>query len=366
MTISTFWTPVFRTLGWTVEPLSAEYESLPWLAGNARFAELSGRLLGAHVAHAGLIVLWAGSMTLFELSRFDPTQPMYQQSLILLPNLARLGIGVGDGGVVVDTYPYFAIAIVHLVSAAVLAAGGVFHAAIGPERLETEFPFFGYRWDDGNKMTTVIGIHLILLGCGAWLLVAKAMFWGGIYDPSVEQVRLITQPTLDPLRIFGYLFGFTPDGWTLKGMAAVNNLEDVIGGHIWVGGLCCLGGVFHIVSQPLALAQRALVWSGEAYLSYSQGALAMMGFIAAVFVSVNDTVYPSVFFGPLPGTYASTISSPGATSVRIFLANAHLLLGALFLLGHIWHAYRARSAARRGVNYSTVSDFLSAQPSQGD
>ena len=366
MTISTFWTPVFRTLGWTVEPLSAEYESLPWLAGNARFAELSGRLLGAHVAHAGLIVLWAGSMTLFELSRFDPTQPMYQQGLILLPNLARLGIGVGDGGVVVDTYPYFAIAIVHLVSAAVLAAGGVFHAAIGPERLEAEFPLFGYRWYDGNKMTTIVGIHLILLGCGAWLLVAKAMFWGGIYDPSVEQVRLIAQPTLNPLRIFGYLFGFTPDGWTLKGMAAVNNLEDVIGGHIWVGGLCCLGGVFHIVSKPLDLAQRTLVWSGEAYLSYSQGALAMMGVIAAVFVSVNDTVYPSVFFGPLPGTYASTISSPGVTSVRIFLANAHLLLGALFLMGHIWHAYRARSEARRGVNYRTVSDFLSAQPSQGD
>jgi photosystem II CP43 chlorophyll apoprotein len=37
-------------------------------------------LLGAHVAHAGLIVLWAGAMTLFELSRFNPSLPMHQQS----------------------------------------------------------------------------------------------------------------------------------------------------------------------------------------------------------------------------------------------------------------------------------------------
>ena len=34
----------------------------------------------------------------------------------------------------------------------------------GPDTLEESFPFFGYVWKDKNKMTTILGIHLCLLG----------------------------------------------------------------------------------------------------------------------------------------------------------------------------------------------------------
>nr|YP_009679085.1 photosystem II CP43 chlorophyll apoprotein [Teucrium mascatense]QDF64441.1 photosystem II CP43 chlorophyll apoprotein [Teucrium mascatense] len=159
-----------------------ETTGFAWWAGNARLINLSGKLLGAHVAHAGLIVFWAGAMNLFEVAHFVPEKPMYEQGLILLPHLATLGWGVGPGGGVLDTFPYFVSGVLHLISSAVLGFGGIYHALLGPETLEESFPFFGYVWKDRNKMTTILGIHLILLGLGAFLLVFKALYFGGVYD----------------------------------------------------------------------------------------------------------------------------------------------------------------------------------------
>ena len=276
-----------------------ESSGFAWWSGNARLINLSGKLLGAHVAHAGLIVFWAGAMTLFEVAHFIPEKPMYEQGLILLPHLAAQGWGVGAGGEIIDTFPYFVVGVLHLISSAVLGLGGIYHAIRGPETLEEYSAFFGYDWKDKNQMTNIIGYHLILLGCGALLLVAKAMFFGGLYDtwaPGGGDVRVITNPTLNPAVIFGYLLKspFGGDGW----IVSVDNLEDIVGGHIWIGLICIFGGVWHILTKPFGWARRAFIWSGEAYLSYSLGALSLMGFIAACFVWFNNTAYPSEFYGP--------------------------------------------------------------------
>ena len=313
---------------------------IPWRAGNARLVNLSGKLLGAHVAHAGLIVLWAGAITLFEVGNFDPSLPMYEQGLIVLPNLARLGFGVGEGGVI-DTYPYFVIGALHLISSAFLGAGGIFHALRGPAKLEDKFSFFGYSWDNPGKMTTILGIHLVLLGIGAFLLVGKAMAFGGLYDPAIQNIRIISNPTLNPTTIFGYLFGTEGRFW----LAGVNSLEDVVGGHIWIGAICILGGLWHMKTAPLGWAKGLFVWSGEAYLSYSIGAVSLMAFVATLFVSVNSLVFPTEFFGPtltlVFDRFPVFVSSDGVLTARVWLANAHFWLGFFFLQGHIFHALRA-------------------------
>ncbi|PHT85437.1 Photosystem II CP43 reaction center protein [Capsicum annuum] len=221
-----------------------ETTGFAWWAGNAQLINLSGKLLGAHVAHAGLIVFWVGAMNLFKVAHFVPENPMYKQGLILLPHLATLGWGVGPGGEVIDTFPYFVSGVLHLISSAVLGFGGIYHALLGPETLEESFPFFGYVWKDRNKMITILGIHLILLGIGSFLLVFKVLYFGGVYDtwaPGGGDVRKITNLTLSPSIIFGYLLKspFGGEGW----IVSVDDLEDIIGGHVWLGSICILDGI---------------------------------------------------------------------------------------------------------------------------
>lgn len=302
----------------------------PWLVGNARLTDLSGQLLGAHIAHAGLIMFWAGSITIIEVLRFAPDIPMYEQQMTLLPHLATLGWGVGSNGQIVDTYPYFVIGILHLVASAVLGAGGLFHVFRSPAVLKDSDGIavkFHYEWNDPKQLGLILGHHLIFLGLGAFLLVLKAMYFGGIYDANIHEVRLISNPTLDPSTIFGYLVGLKDGNWNLLGIASVDNLEDVIGGHIWVGLILILGGAWHILIAPFGWVKKLFpIENGEEILSYSLLGLALMAFISIPIVGYNQIAYPSEFYG----------------YDRLGEANLQLFLGIIAFCGYVWHSWRSR------------------------
>jgi len=274
-----------------------------WWSGNARFIELSGKFLGAHVAHSSLIVLWAGSMSLFEVSHYVPDKPLYEQGFILMPHLATLAFSVGPGGQIGSVYSYFVIGVLHLISAGVLGLGGIYHALFGPERLEeTTYGFLlGYQWQDRFRLTAILGAHLLSIGLAAGLLFAKAVYFGGLYDTWSSgggDVRLVKHlsVSLNPGVLLRYLSRspFGSEGWIIS----VNTMEDLVGGHYWVSLYLLIGGVWHIQTTPFGIVVRSFTWSGEAYLAYTLSAVALSGFIASVFSWYNNTAYPSEFYGP--------------------------------------------------------------------
>ncbi|MGD1930025.1 MAG: chlorophyll a/b binding light-harvesting protein [Leptolyngbyaceae cyanobacterium] len=325
-------------------------EQYSWWAGNARFINLSNTFIVAHVAQAALIMLWAGAFTLFELAVYAPDEPLYTQGLILLPHLATQGWGLDAGGAIVSTYTWFAIGMIHIVAAGVLTAGAYFHRsrlpanlAIAPGRAAA----FDFQWQDAPKLGFILGHHLVFLGLGALLLVVKAQFFGGLYDANVDEVRLVTAPTLDPATLWDYR----------THLFDVNNLEDLVGGHIYVTGLLIAGGAWHILVPPFKWVERVFIFSGDGILSYSLFGIAIAGFAASYYCGFNTLAYPEAFYGPtlelksafLPRYFELSPTMAEGYTNRTWLANSHFYLAFFFLQGGLWHFQRAM-----GFNISSL------------
>ena len=128
--------------------------------------------------HAGLITLWAGAMSLFEAAHYVSEKSIYEQGFILLPYMATLSFGVGPGGEIYSTYPFFIIGVLHIIVSGILGLGGIYHFIFGPERLEETslgMPF-AFSCQDRDKVSTVLGAHLIILGLGSIFIYQRSLF----------------------------------------------------------------------------------------------------------------------------------------------------------------------------------------------
>jgi len=201
-------------------------------------------------------------MSLFEVSRFVFERPMYEQGEILLPHMATLALGVGPGGDVDSTFPFFSTGCLQLMQ----VAQSLF--SLG----KTDF----------------VSTWIVALSNGA----LDTWSCGG----GNTRVLKFDATTLNFFVLSRYIIRapLGSEGWII----GVHSLEGVIGGHSWLGLFLISGGFWHVATQPFDALMRAFTWSGEAILGYSLSTLSLCSFTAAVLAWYNDTAYPSEMCGP--------------------------------------------------------------------
>ena len=197
-------------------------------------------------------------MALFELSHFVLEKPLYEEGFILLPHLATLAFSIGVSAQIVHIYSYFVTSAGHLISSGILGVGGIYHAISGPERLEeSRYAFlFGYQWKDRFRITGILGAHLGFLGSSVEFLFLKGLKLGGVYDTWAcggGDIRVIKGALLplNPYVLGKYLArgALGSEGWIIS----MNNMEDVIGGHYWLGIYLVGGGLWHIQTRAFGI-----------------------------------------------------------------------------------------------------------------
>ncbi len=321
--------------------------SYAWYAANAgAVTNKSGRFISSHIAHTGLICFGAGANTLFELARYNPDVPMGSQGLVVLPHLAGLGLGGISNGVFTDTYQLLVVGILHLILSGVYAGGGMLHAFRYEEKLES-YPEtarankFKFDWNDPDRLTFILGHHLLFLAAGNIQFVEWAK-WHGIYDSAAGVVRQV-EYNLDLGMIWNHQFDFL----------SISSLEDIMGGHAFLAFFMSAGGIFHILTKQYGEYNSFKgkdILSAEFVLSTSLAGAAYTAFVAALWCASNTTIYPVDLYGEvlqfklgIAPYWVDTDSSLAADAHtgRAWLTNVHFFIGFFYLQGHFFHGLRA-------------------------
>ncbi|KAL5644773.1 hypothetical protein ACJX0J_002825 [Zea mays] len=221
--------------------------------------------------HTALVSGWAGSMALYELAVFDPSDPvldpMWRQGMFVIPFMTRLGITNSwggwsiSGGTVTNPgiWSYEGVAGAHIVFSGLCFLAAIWHWSIlGPRNiLSLEFIYFLQGW--------------LVLALGAFHVT-------GLYGPGIW--------VSDPYGLTGKVQAVNP-AWGAEGFDPF-----VPGGiashHIAAGTLGILAGLFHLSVRPPQRLYKGL----------------RMGNIETVLSSIAGTMWygsattPIELFGP--------------------------------------------------------------------
>ncbi len=268
---------------------------LPWYRVHTVVLNDPGRLISVHLMHTALVAGWAGSMALYELAIFDPSDPvlnpMWRQGMFVLPFMARLGVTgswggwsvTGETGVNPGFWSFEGVAAAHIVLSGLLFLAAVWHWVYWDLELFRD-PRTGEPALDLPKM---FGIHLFLsgllcFGFGAFHLT-------GLWGPGMW--------VSDPYGVTGHVQGVAPE-WGPAGFNPFNP-GGIVAHHIAAGIVGIIAGLFHLTVRPPERLYRALRMGNiETVLSSSIAAVFFAAFVVAGTMWYGNAATPVELFGP--------------------------------------------------------------------
>lgn len=268
---------------------------LPWYRVHTVVLNDPGRLISVHLMHTALVAGWAGSMALFELATFDPSDavlnPMWRQGMYVLPFMARLGVDsswggwsvTGETGVSAGIWSFEGVAIAHIILSGLLFLAAVWHWVYWDLELFVD-PRTGQAALDLPKM---FGIHLFLsgllcFGFGAFHLT-------GLWGPGMW--------VSDAYGVTGHVQAVAPE-WGPGGFNPFNP-GGVVAHHIAAGVVGIVAGLFHLSVRPPERLYKALRMGNiETVLSSSIAAVFFAAFVVTGTMWYGNATTPIELFGP--------------------------------------------------------------------
>ena len=268
---------------------------LPWYRVHTVVLNDPGRLISVHLMHTALVAGWAGSMALYELAIFDPSDPvlnpMWRQGMFVLPFMARLGVVESWGGWSVTGnasgdpgfWSFEGVAAAHIVLSGLLFLAAVWHWVYWDLELFQD-PRTGEPALDLPKM---FGIHLFLsgllcFGFGAFHLT-------GLFGPGMW--------ISDAYGLTGHIQAVAPE-WGPAGFNPYNP-GGVVAHHIAAGIVGIIAGLFHLTVRPPERLYKALRMGNiETVLSSSIAAVFFAAFVVAGTMWYGSATTPIELFGP--------------------------------------------------------------------
>lgn len=268
---------------------------LPWYRVHTVVLNDPGRLISVHLMHTALVAGWAGSMALYELAIFDPTDPvfnpMWRQGMFVLPFMTRLGITgswsgwsiTGETGVNPGFWSYEGVAAAHIVLSGLLFLAAVWHWVFWDLELFRD-PRTGEPALDLPKM---FGIHLFLSGLLCFGF--GAFHLSGLFGPGMW--------VSDPYGLTGSVQPVAP-AWGPEGFNPFNP-GGIVAHHIAAGIVGIIAGLFHLSVRPPERLYRALRMGNiETVLSSSIAAVFFAAFVVAGTMWYGCAATPIELFGP--------------------------------------------------------------------